>query len=86
MQPKYQQFLKNMELKNNIKYKYIMADSIVEEVVNKIKSRSDIGIKKYGKTLDREDMTTIEWIDAAIEEQMDNILYLTRLKKDLSKK
>jgi histidinol dehydrogenase len=75
-----------MELKNNIKYKYIMADSIVEEVVNKIKSRSDIGIKKYGKTLDREDMTTIEWIDAAIEEQMDNILYLTRLKKDLSKK
>ncbi len=86
MQPKYQQFLKNMESKNNIKYKYIMADSIVEEVVNKIKSRSDIGIKKYGKTLDREDMTTIEWIDAAIEEQMDNILYLTRLKKDLSKK
>jgi histidinol dehydrogenase len=75
-----------MESKNNIKYKYIMADSIVEEVVNKIKSRSDIGIKKYGKTLDREDMTTIEWIDAAIEEQMDNILYLTRLKKDLSKK
>jgi len=73
-----------MKLKNNIKYKYIMADSIVEEVVNKIKSRSDIGIKKYGKTLDREDMTTIEWIDAAIEEQMDNILYLTRLKKDLT--
>ena len=86
MQPKYQQFLKNMESKNDIKYKYIMVDSIVEEVVNKIKSRSDIGIKKYGKTLDREDMTTIEWIDAAIEEQMDNILYLTRLKKDLSKK
>lgn len=75
-----------MESYNNIKYKYIMVDSIVEEVINKIKSRSDIGIKKYGKTLDREDMSTIEWIDAAIEEQMDNILYLTRLKKDLSKK
>lgn len=75
-----------MELKNSIKYKYIMVDSIVEEVVNKIKSRSEIGIKKYGKTLDRKDMSTIEWIDAAIEEQMDNILYLTRLKKDLSEK
>jgi len=86
VQPKYQQFLENMESKNDIKYKYIMVDSIVEEVINKIKSRSDIGIKKYGKTLDREDMSTLEWIDAAIEEQMDNILYLTRLKKDLSKK
>lgn len=86
MQPEYQKYLENMELKNNIKYKYIMVDSIVEEVVNKIKSRSDIGIKKYGKTLDREDMSTLEWIDAAIEEQMDNILYLTRLKKDLSEK
>jgi histidinol dehydrogenase len=75
-----------MESCNKIKYKYIMVDSIVEEVINKIKSRSDIGIKKYNNTLDREDMSTIEWIDAAIEEQMDNILYLTRLKKDLSKK
>lgn len=60
-----------------------MKDSIVEEVINKIKSRSDIGIKKYGTTLDRDDFTTIQWIDAAIEEQMDNILYLTRLKKEL---
>jgi hypothetical protein len=58
-------------------------DSIVESVINKIKSRSEVGIKKYGVTLDRTDFTTIQWIDAAIEEQMDNILYLTRLKKDL---
>jgi len=60
-----------------------MVDSIVESVINKIKSRSEIGIAKYGITLDRNDYTTIDWIDAAIEEQMDNILYLTRLKKDL---
>jgi histidinol dehydrogenase len=60
-----------------------MKDSIVESVIEKIKSRSDLGIKKYNKTLDRTDMSTIEWLDAAIEEQMDNILYLTRLKKNL---
>jgi hypothetical protein len=58
-------------------------DSIVESVIDKIKSRSEVGIKKYGVTLDRTDFTTIQWIDSAIEEQMDNILYLTRLKKDL---
>jgi hypothetical protein len=63
-----------------------MIDSIVEEVIAKIKSRSEEGIKKYGTTLDRKDFTTIQWIDSAIEEQMDNILYLTRLKKELHDK
>jgi histidinol dehydrogenase len=61
----------------------MIKDSIVEEVIAKIKSRSEEGIKKYGTTLDRKDFTTIQWIDSAIEEQMDNILYLTRLKKEL---
>ena len=61
----------------------MIKDSIVEEVIAKIKSRSEEGIKKYGTSLDRKDFTTIQWIDSAIEEQMDNILYLTRLKKEL---
>jgi hypothetical protein len=61
-------------------------DSIVNEVVSKFKSRSNVGIKKYGVTLDREDLTTIQWIEHAIEEQMDSILYLTRIKKDLESK
>ena len=65
------------------KVKLIISDSIVEQVVEKIVSRSNVGIKKYNTTLDRTDLSTIDWIDHAIEEQMDNILYLTRLKKDL---
>jgi hypothetical protein len=60
-----------------------IVDSIVESVIEKIRTRSEIGIAKYGITLDRTDFSTIDWIDSAIEEQMDNILYLTRLKKDL---
>jgi histidinol dehydrogenase len=60
-----------------------VVDSIVESVINKIRTRSEIGIAKYGITLDRTDYSTIDWIDAAIEEQMDNILYLTRLKQDI---
>ncbi len=31
-------------------------DSIVESVIAKFKHRSDIGIEKYGKTLDRTDL------------------------------
>lgn len=68
-----------MDYKNN----ETPIDSIVESVIDKMKSRSVLGIAKYNMTLDRTDFTTTQWIDAAIEEQMDNILYLTRLKKDI---
>ncbi len=57
-----------------------MCDSIVNSVVQKFLSRSDVGIKKYGTTLDRNDLSTIDWINHAQEELMDGILYLEKLK------
>ena len=59
-------------------------DTIVEAIVDKFKDRSDVGIKKYNTTLDREDLITEQWIDHAIEEAMDMILYLERLKRDIT--
>lgn len=59
-----------------------MIDSIVESVINKFKDRSIIGIEKYGTTLDRNDLTTTEWIKHAQEEAMDFVLYLEKLKKE----
>lgn len=59
-------------------------DTIVEAIVDKFKERSEVGIKKYNTTLDREDFTTEQWIDSAIEEAMDMILYLERLKRDIT--
>ncbi len=59
----------------------IKADSIVESVVNQFKERSDVGIKKYGTTLDRNDLTTLEWINHAQQEAMDFCLYLEKLKQ-----
>lgn len=56
-------------------------DTIVESVIQKFKKRSDVGIEKYGTTLDREDLSTIDWIIHAQEELMDGILYLEKLKK-----
>jgi hypothetical protein len=61
-------------------------DKVVSQVLNKFKERSKIGIKKYGTTLHENELTIPEWINHAIEEQMDNILYLTKLKNELSKK
>lgn len=57
-------------------------DSIVESVINKFKQRSEVGIRKYGLTLDRKDLNALEWINEAQQEAMDFCLYLERLKKE----
>ena len=36
--------------------------------------------------MDRTDLEIIDWIDHSIEEQMDNILYLTKLKRCILEK
>ena len=57
-----------------------MKDTIVEAVIEQFKERSKIGIEKYGVTLDRTDLTRLEWINHAQQEAMDMILYLEKLK------
>jgi hypothetical protein len=59
-------------------------DSIVQAVIRKFQERSELGIKKYGVTLDRTDLKPLDWIQHAQDELMDGILYLERLKKDVS--
>jgi hypothetical protein len=58
-------------------------DSIVASVIEKFRSRSEVGIAKYGTTLDRTDLGILDWIQHAQEELMDGILYLEKLKKTL---
>ena len=61
-----------------------LKDSIVESVINQFKQRSEIGIKKYNTTLDRNDLSTLEWIEHAKQEAMDFILYLEKLKSEVT--
>ena len=56
-------------------------DSVVSSVVQSFLQRADFGLKKYGKTMDRDDLTMLQWIQHAQEEHMDAILYLEKLKK-----
>mgnify|MGYP003647718171 FL=1 len=58
-------------------------DSIVESVIRSYKQRSDVGIRKYNKTMDRNDLSTLEWLQHLQEELMDATLYLEKLKKEL---
>jgi predicted RNase H-like nuclease (RuvC/YqgF family) len=59
-------------------------DSIVSEIIQQYQIRAEFGEKKYGVTLDREDLSTLDWIEHAKQEAMDLTLYLEKLKKVLA--
>lgn len=63
----------------------VIKDSIVESVIKQFKDRSNVGIAKYGVTLDREDLTLIEWLINFREELQDGLLYLERIIQDTQK-
>jgi len=58
-------------------------DSVVYRIAQLLKTRSETGIRKYGTTLDRTDLSVKQWIDNAIEEALDYALYLQKLKDSL---
>ena len=60
-----------------------MKDTIVEDVIGSFKQRSEVGIKKYNKTMDRNDLSSLEWLQHLQEELMDATLYIEKLKKEL---
>ena len=62
-----------------------MKDKIVKSVIKQFKQRSEVGIKKYGTTLDRDDLNILEWLNHAQQELMDATLYIEKLKQLLNK-
>jgi glycosyl transferase family 25 len=62
------------------------SDSVVNTVIESFIKRSNIGLQKYGTTLDRDDLKVLDWIQHAQEEHMDAILYLEKLKREVIKK
>lgn len=62
------------------------SDSIVNSVIHSFIGRSNVGLEKYGTTLDRDDLSVLDWIQHAQEEHMDAILYLEKLKSEIMKR
>lgn len=58
-----------------------VADTIVDAIVDQFISRSLVGKKKYGTNLDRQDLSLSEWLEHSIQEHMDSILYLKKIKQ-----
>jgi len=55
-----------------------------DKVCEKIKGRAEVGKAKYGVTMERTDLTTLEWLTHLQEELMDAAVYVERLLGDLS--
>lgn len=53
---------------------------ILDEVIQDFRNREERGFKKYGVTMDREDLLSHEWIQHLIEELQDAILYLKKIQ------
>jgi hypothetical protein len=67
----------------NLSLPQVKSDTIVEDVINKFRKRSEAGMLKYNTTLDRTDLSTLDWLTHLQEELMDAILYVERLKKEI---
>ena len=63
------------------------SDKHVESVRQKFSDRSSRGIEKYGVTLERDDLSFIDWLRHLQEELMDATLYaevlINRIEKSI---
>ena len=70
-------------MSKKINYTSFVPDSVVDTILNKFVDRAEMGFAKYNNTLNRKDLSKLEWINHAQEELMDGILYLERLKQEV---
>ena len=61
----------------------VTKDSVVNSIISQFAERSRVGLEKYGTTLDRTDISLLDWVQHAQEEMMDGILYLEKIKKTI---
>ena len=56
-----------------------------DEVCAKIQERAKVGKAKYGVTMERMDLTLLEWLQHLQEELMDAAVYVQRLMEEVKK-
>lgn len=58
-------------------------DTVIDAVREDLLRRSQFGIKKYGVTLDRRDLSLRDWLNHAYEEALDHANYLKRAMMEI---
>jgi hypothetical protein len=55
---------------------------IEDRVIDRIRERAMRGVQKYGTTMERRDLSRLDWLRHAQEEALDLAVYLERLIRD----
>lgn len=55
---------------------------VEDAVATKILRRAEVGLAKYGVTMERTDLSRLDWLIHAQQEAMDLAVYLERLISD----
>jgi hypothetical protein len=61
----------------------VQRDKYIQAVKDKFEQRSQTGIKKYGTTLERDDLNSLDWLTHLEEELMDALGYIQVLRDKL---
>lgn len=62
----------------------MVSDPIVDNVLVKYLLRSEQGMRKYGATMERKDLTFKQWLLHLQEELMDASLYIEKLLSEIN--
>ena len=69
-----------------MKRKRTNMDKNVENVVTQLRNREEEGLRKYGVNTERQDLSTLEWLQHLQEELMDASVYIEKLKNEMKEK
>ena len=64
-------------------FKFFLEDSTVKNLITQFVLRSEDSRKKHNNTIDQVDKDISQWVQEALEECMDQAVYLMRLKEKI---
>ena len=60
-----------------------MPSKVTEDLIARLLQRDETGLRKYGVSLDRSDLTIEEWLDHQTEELLDGAGYAQAAKREI---
>lgn len=64
---------------------FIRAEGTEARIIRDIADRQQAGIKKYGTTVEKNQLTLRQWLDHAYQETLDKAIYLKRAMEEIDK-
>ena len=53
--------------------------AVEDRVCLRLQERTEVGLRKYGVTMERTDLSELDWLNHALEETLDLAVYLQRM-------